>query len=84
MSNEKINLFFVSLQGLPNIKVAFKLNYIHLLMIRRIKQSPITRNALIQESFLSELSIAQRYRYIAQLRQEGFIMKKNNLLTLKY
>ena len=84
MSNEKINFFFESLQGLPTLKEAFKLNYIHLLMIRRIKQSPITRTALIQEPFLSELSIAQRYRYIAQLRQEGFIMKKNNLLTLKY
>ena len=82
MSKEKINLFFESLQGLPTFKEAFKLNFIQLLMIKRINQRPITSAALIKESFLSELSIAQRYRYIAQLRQEGFVIKKNNLLTL--
>ena len=82
MPNKNLTLFFQSLEGLPSLQRAFKLNFIQLLILKKIKRKNISRAELIQETFMSKLSIAQRYRYISQLIDEGFISNQDNILKL--
>jgi hypothetical protein len=83
MPNKNLELFFQSLEDLPTLQQAFKLNFIQLLILKKIKKNNLSRADLVQEPFMSKLSLAQRYRYINQLIDEGFILKQDNLLKLK-
>ena len=83
MSNKNLTLFFQSLEGLPSLQRAFKLNFIQLLILKKIKKKSLSRADLVQETFMSKLSLAQRYRYINQLINEGFIFNEGNVLKLK-
>ncbi len=83
MPNKNLELFFQSLEDLPTLQQAFKLNFIQLLILKKIKKNNLSRVDLVQEPFMSKLSLAQRYRYINQLIDEGFILKQDNLLKLK-
>ena len=83
MPNKNLELFFQSLEDLPTLQQAFKLNFIQLLILKKIKKNNLSRADLVQEPFMSKLSLAQRYRYINQLIDEGFIFKECNVLKLK-
>lgn len=83
MPNKNLELFFQSLEDLPTLQQAFKLNFIQLLILKKIKKNNLSRADLVQEPFMSKLSLAQRYRYINQLIDEGFILMQDNLLKLK-
>ena len=83
MPNKNLELFFQSLESLPTLQQALKLNFIQLLILKKIKKNNLSRSELVQEKFMSKLSLAQRYRYIKQLIDEGFILNEDNLLKLK-
>ncbi len=83
MPNKNLELFFQSLEDLPTLQQAFKLNFIQLLILKKIKKNNLSRVDLVQEPFMSKLSLAQRYRYINQLIDEGFILYQDNFLKLK-
>ena len=83
MPNKNLELFFQSLESLPTLQQAFKLNFIQLLILKKIKKNNPSRSELVQEKFMSKLSLAQRYRYINQLINEGFIFNEDNFLKLK-
>jgi hypothetical protein len=83
MPNKNLELFFQSLEDLPTLQQAFKLNFIQLLILKKIKKNNLSRADLVQEPFMSKLSLAQRYRYINQLIDEGFILYQDNFLKLK-
>ena len=83
MPNKNLELFFRSLESLPTLKQAFKLNFIQLLILKKIKKNKLSRADLVQEPFMSKLSLAQRYRYINHLIDQGFILNKGNLLKIK-
>ena len=83
MPNKNLELFFQSLESLPTLQQALKLNFIQLLILKKIKKNNLSRADLVQEKFMSKLSLAQRYRYINQLIDEGFILNEYNLLKLK-
>ena len=82
MNKKNLELFFQSLESLPNLQKAFSLNFIQLLILKKIKKKNLTRAQLVQETFMSKLSLAQRYRYINQLIDEGFISNQDNILKL--
>ena len=83
MPNKNLISFFESLDSLPTLQQAFKLNFIQLLILKKIKKNSLSRADLVQETFMSKLSLAQRYRYINQLINEGFIFNEGNILKLK-
>lgn len=83
MTYKNLELFFQSLESLPTLQQAFKLNFIQLLILKKIKKNNLSRADLVQEPFMSKLSLAQRYRYINQLIDEGFILMQDNLLKQK-
>lgn len=83
MTNNNLELFFQSLESLPTLQQAFNLNFIQLLILKNIKKKNLSRADLVQEPFMSKLSLAQRYRYINQLIDRGFICIQANLLKLK-
>ena len=83
MPNKNLISFFESLDSLPTLQQAFKLNFIQLLILNKIKKNSLSRADLVQEKFMSKLSLAQRYRYINQLIDEGFVFNQDNLLKLK-
>jgi len=82
MNKKNLELFFQSLESLPTLQQAFSLNFIQLLILKKIKKKNLTRAQLVQETFMSKLSMAQRYRYINQLIDEGFISNQDNILKL--
>ena len=82
MNKKNLELFFQSLESLPNLQQAFSLNFIQLLILKKIKKKNLSRAKLVQETFMSKLSMAQRYRYINQLIDEGFISNQDNILKL--
>jgi len=82
MNKKNLELFFQSLESLPTLQQAFSLNFIQLLILKKIKKKNLTRAQLVQETFMSKLSLAQRYRYINQLIDEGFISNQDNILKL--
>ena len=83
MQDKNLELFFQSLEDLPTLQQAFKLNFIQLLILKKIKKNNLSRADLVKELFMSKLSLAQRYRYINQLINEGFIFNECNVLKLK-
>ena len=82
MNKKNLELFFQSLESLPSLRQAFNLNFIQLLILKKIKKKNLLRAQLVQEEFMSKLSMAQRYRYINQLINEGFISNHDNILKL--
>lgn len=82
MNKKNLELFFQSLESLPTLQQAFSLNFIQLLILKKIKKKNLTRAQLVRETFMSKLSLAQRYRYINQLIDEGFISNQDNILKL--